>query len=295
MRTAVLLPLLAACGAESPVEGDAAPLAAALAAVPGTNGMTLTADGAGTPGNTVTFTITGAAPGERVYLALGTAEQVGALCPPVLGGGCVDLENARLIRTVDADGSGVATLTTTAPSLIVPGGSSVFQAVSASATSNTVLRFNRQLSGSITLAQSLVGQTSASAGGSRGIYGPDIQSDGTGFSICQAGYAVVDDPLTTVTPCAGCDFVFGSDTPGAPGVEWSDNGSACVDFLGADLAAYYGGLTYGLAVGLDYDYGTASLGIQYPGYTSWVLSYPASFGAAGRFEAVAYTVPYGTY
>lgn len=290
-----LASLLFGCGVDAP---PAAPTdgVTGLAPPPGTYGLTLDADGTATPGSTITLAVAGALPGEPVFFALGRAEQPGALCPPVLGGGCVDLSNPTLVGRETADPSGRATLSLTVPGSVPPGGARRFQAVSPSATSNTVLRFRPQPSGTVTSAVALFGQLSPTPGGSRGYLGRRFEGDATGHTRCAAGYFVPDDPLGGTTPCPDCEFAFGSPTL-AGGAEFPDLGSACVDLLGVDLAASYS-FPYALAFGFDVDYGTVDIGYHFPGIpgTVWAYTpYPVTFDAMGRFDATLYAYAAGTY
>jgi hypothetical protein len=67
------------------------------------------------PGQAATFTVTGAQPGQQVYLG-GSAAPLGAgPCPAIGGGLCLDLVQPTLLGTAQADGAGVATLSLFAP------------------------------------------------------------------------------------------------------------------------------------------------------------------------------------
>jgi len=74
------------------------------------------------PGQSASFTVAGAAPGELVYIGRSTATGSGP-CPPLLGGLCLDLDapTTALLGTAIADATGTAVLTVTVPS-IAPGG-----------------------------------------------------------------------------------------------------------------------------------------------------------------------------
>jgi hypothetical protein len=70
-----------------------------------------------TRGSTVTVTVTGAAPGQTVYLGGGLAGS-GGPCLPTLGGACIDLAGGlRHLATATADGAGTAQL-----AFVVPNG-----------------------------------------------------------------------------------------------------------------------------------------------------------------------------
>lgn len=60
-----------------------------------------------TPGATMTFSVTGAVPGDRVGFVVGSGDNRDA-CPEVLGGACLDVSGPTVIGTAVADGSGTA-------------------------------------------------------------------------------------------------------------------------------------------------------------------------------------------
>jgi len=68
----------------------------AFAQVPGSNGlMTIETEGDLTPGSTLTVTVSGVVPGERLYLT--TSAQLGSSCPGVVAPYCLDLDSPRVI------------------------------------------------------------------------------------------------------------------------------------------------------------------------------------------------------
>lgn len=269
-------------------------LTAVASAGTGTYGLTLSAQGVAEPGTTLDFSVEGAQPGATVWVALGFQEQVGALCPPVLQGGCVDLASPRLLRTLTADAAGEATFQVTVPSTVARGAAAWFQAVSADATSNTVVRFRTADSGDQTIERVLRGQL-ADDGNRRGYFGFRLLGESTGFDRCAGGFSIGDDPTLAITPCPDCEFAFA--TPGATDwAEWTDAGSACPLLYGTDLAPYYT-FPYPLALGLDLDYGTVDVGVVDATGTSWFgYAAPATFDpGSGRFSATLVSYPYYRY
>lgn len=71
------------------------------------------------PGAPVSYTVSGAAPGARVALAGSTATSGAPVCPPPLGGVCMELLGGyRLLGMRTADASGSATFTLNVPSTV---------------------------------------------------------------------------------------------------------------------------------------------------------------------------------
>lgn len=284
MRLISLLPLLAGCGAADPVDEPVRAVRAVdQAAPPGTYGITLSAEGAAIPGETITFEVSGAQRFETVYVALGFAERLRSLCPPVLNGGCIDLQSPQLLTTLTTDASGIATFTVTVPGTVPPGGTAYFQALTPLSTSNTVRRFNPQPRGSAQVEYGVFGQLSPSVGASRGYLGTREIGDPTGHERCAQGAFIEDDPGSITSGCPGCDFVFGGDA--SPGDEFPDLGSACADLAGVtDFSAW--DFPIGLALAFDYDYGTLDLGYNFAGGTATTWLYtpiPVTIDDAGRF------------
>lgn len=65
------------------------------------------------PGQPVMMQVTGAAPGESVVFMRGSGP--GTTCPPQLRGACLDMANARFLRSITADASGTATFSAVLP------------------------------------------------------------------------------------------------------------------------------------------------------------------------------------
>ncbi len=83
--------------------------------------LTLSLSNTWTPGQPINLHVTGALPGERVYIGRSTSGAAGGPCPAILGGSCLDIESpATLWTTQTADANGEVdwnpTLPGTAPS-----------------------------------------------------------------------------------------------------------------------------------------------------------------------------------
>jgi hypothetical protein len=143
---------LVACNTEEPVDSNAADLATEQAPPPGAGGLTLDVAGVMENGNQMTFTVTGAQPGESVFLIWGRGPSPGALCPGPLGGLCLDVDRPNLLgirqNPLTADAAGTATLTVNAPpaSILPNGFEAWFQAATTrqgtQATSNVIPKWN---------------------------------------------------------------------------------------------------------------------------------------------------------
>lgn len=72
------------------------------------------------PGARSHFVVTGAAPGDTVYLLRGTL-RANATCPPIMAGVCLDLLRPQLVASMAADANGVATFVIHVPASIQPG------------------------------------------------------------------------------------------------------------------------------------------------------------------------------
>lgn len=86
--------------------------------------LTVTMNGSWTPNGQADITITGALPGETIYLTRSTAGSTtnAGPCPPALGGVCVDLDSpVTLWQTLTADPNGDAVYSLTLPGTVSPG------------------------------------------------------------------------------------------------------------------------------------------------------------------------------
>jgi hypothetical protein len=200
---------LAACSTADEASNTAAPMATELAPPPGAGGLSLTVDGVLQPGNTVRFLVTGAQPNQNVFLARGSAEVAGALCPPALSGLCVDLDRAALLTTITANGQGRAQFQVTVPSL--PEGLVVyFQAATGggtAATSNVVAKWNPKDTGAI-MALDLIEEATVSPGSYAGTRGEIYYSIINGLDVCWIEADTTGTGLGPLPACPGCDFGF---------------------------------------------------------------------------------------
>lgn len=305
-RPALALLALTACqGPPTPdVGASAQPVAAAVAPAPGTGGIRLSALGAVTAGASIRFLATGMQPHEEVFLVRGTAEQAGTLCPPALGGRCLDVRGPQLLRRLQADAGGRLQVALRVPAGVGPGASTVFQVATPTATSNPVLRHAPFETGTMAIGFGVHGRLGA-PGSHRAVVGQRFRGDRSGFDRCTMGLPIVDDG--TAPTCPGCDFAFGGSAP-AWAIEFTDRGSACEDTLGVDPVRYYGGYGYtgaGQLLGFDLDHFGGSpgmfIGYRYGGAPPyWTpYAYPVQLDPrTGLFDWAPYTyatVPYGAY
>jgi hypothetical protein len=168
-------------------------------------------------GNAMTFTVTGAQPGEDVFLLFGTDEQVGAVCPPPLNGLCIDLQNARILGipqnplTADAAGTATITLNAPGPGVLPDGFVAWFQAVTTgatAATSNTIGKFN-PLDDSGIMTIDIVEVADVVPGTSYDGNRFEIYySAFNGLDLCVIEWEATSTGLGSLPPCAGCDFAF---------------------------------------------------------------------------------------
>jgi hypothetical protein len=81
------------------------------------------------PGDQVTFTVTGANPGETIHVARSLAGEGAGPCLGTASAACLGILNPSIQGTVNADANGVATLTQTLPLFLTIGTNVAFQAV----------------------------------------------------------------------------------------------------------------------------------------------------------------------
>ncbi|MFT5454503.1 MAG: hypothetical protein ACI9K2_000980 [Myxococcota bacterium] len=117
VRSSILALALAGCTAPTP-SMTLAPADSTASGV-ARGGLTLTIDGGLYWGETATWSVSGAAPDERVYFVYSTAGELDdGFCPGPLGGTCMDLAPpARLFDNRPADAEGVARGSFTFPDL----------------------------------------------------------------------------------------------------------------------------------------------------------------------------------
>jgi hypothetical protein len=97
-----LLPLLVLAAACTPVDPGQLP-------PPGEGGLQLIANGA-LPGQLSAFVVTGAQPGQALYVGGSTYPLGDGACPPLADGLCLELESPFLLGAGVADAAGVATI-----------------------------------------------------------------------------------------------------------------------------------------------------------------------------------------
>jgi hypothetical protein len=223
---------LAACSTADEANNTAAPMATELAPPPGAGGLRLVVDGVLQPGNTVRFLVTGAQPGQNVFLARGTAELPGALCPPALSGLCVDLDRATLLTTLTANGQGRAQFQATVPRL-AEGLEVYFQAATGgatAATSNVVGKWNPKDTGAI-MALDLLEEAVVSPGSYVGTRSEIYYSIINGLDVCWIEADTSGTGLGPLPACTGCDFAFALTLENFRDVSVSGD---CIDLLAFD-------------------------------------------------------------
>lgn len=123
--------MLASCEVESPDALDPELLPAEQAPLPQTFTLAVSAIQGGQP---ATFTITGAPPNTTLKLARAVGGGIGAgPCPPVLGGGCLDITGPQGLElfpfNLTTNAAGSASITITVPATVPDGVPVGFQAV----------------------------------------------------------------------------------------------------------------------------------------------------------------------
>jgi hypothetical protein len=284
---------LAGCAVDTDLSDAPAALPGEQAPPPGAGGLTLGADGILEPGTQIAFRVTGASPNATVYLVRGTGESVGALCPAVLSGLCVDVTSPRLLTTVQANAQGVATFRATIPNL--PDGTQAFiqaaEGGATAATSNVVARYNPASNaasptglGSATFTLLELAQVSQAAG----YQGARIeQYDSTlysGVDACAIASDAVGTNLGAYPTCAGCTFAFSATLSNyQDGSRFGD----CRRILGVDVTTLQP-FTYGIGYQPNYaipGYGTYNVAMGYnPANQAWSWMTEARFSPAnGQF------------
>lgn len=104
MRTLLLLSL-AACSADATM----------VRPPPGPGNIDLVAPAQVTAGDVVQFSVTGATPGTTVFLGASVRGYGNGVCPPLLGGLCLDILQPILVGTTTANASGEATFGVSLP------------------------------------------------------------------------------------------------------------------------------------------------------------------------------------
>lgn len=260
---------------------------------PPARGLGLEAEGLAEPGEHLQFQVVGGTPGATVYLAVGRDERLGATCPAALAGACLDLDAPHLVGTATADAAGEARFTVRVPATFPPASTAWFQAASPGTTSPTVARVSLAPSGQRWSEVGVFGRLNPAPGRSTAVRGWRIRGDDDARDLCVYGSEIAD-VVRTLSPCPGCDFVFGSpDSRGS--VELVDGGSACLDAVGVDPAS--GPRATGLVVGLDLDRRRLFTGYTDPGgFTVWYgYPSPVTLDPSGRFASAAPRVYWGAY
>lgn len=300
----VLAGLTAGCDPQTaPGEAGASARVAVGGFTPG--GLALSIEGAALPGETLDVRVSGALPFDTVWLGRGTGRQTGAVCPPVLGGGCLDVAQPVVQGTVTADGSGNATVQVQVPTNIPPGAEGWFQAVTSTASSNVVPKFNPFERGQV-FAELFIEGVYRPGGGSEGAYGLELFGGRTGLDWCRWGIAFVEDPGAPHTPasCPRCDFLFGTGTPDIQETDLTLAGD-CSLLIGAPAPV---GTNGNLSIGWKGNSGLV-FNTRYPGDTSayfaaWLsdASVNTFDPVTGRFRArsdyssaYGYGTPYASY
>lgn len=221
-------------------------------------GLDLDVDSHLDEGAPLVFTVTGAQPGQTVYIGASPTAGSDTVCPPILGGKCIDLVDPVLLAVGRADGTGTFTYSTVAPPTR-DGSLFHFQAAArgarkASSVSTVRTRynpasssFNRTFQGSANveiLGIHLLdaGRTFSPAGLFQSAY---VNTAGYDVCVWQAG--VIGAASAPPTPCADCEFTFDFALQDPAEVESIGD---CLDILGFDPATSVVGV---LPLGFDED------------------------------------------
>jgi hypothetical protein len=209
------------------------------APVPGTGGLTLNVNGTLDGNSTLQFQVTGAVPNQAVVLVRGATEQTAATCPPQLGGLCVDIVNAVVLRTATANAAGTASFSINVPATLPEGATHNFQAAQGGATpgtSNVVHRYNpwstaAAPTGLGSYNVTLVEVATVAAGtGLQGVHQETFNAtQAAGVDACTILGNEIGTGLTTSPPCPACLFAYDVTISGF--VDVSDFGD-CDDVLG---------------------------------------------------------------
>ncbi len=236
--------------------------------------LNLSVDSILEPGEPVVITVTGAFPGQTVYVGVAAATLPDALCPAVLNGLCIDLVDPRLIVQGLADANGELSLTAQAPN--TPDGEAfTFQAAARGArkpaqVSNTVTRYNplstyanRTNNGSA--AYDFFGGhvIDSRATSPFGLVDIDV-TRADGLDVCAVSQVWNGAATTVSEPCPECEFAF--DFVVADVTDRTLNGD-CAKLLGVEATDFF---STGIAIGFDED---------------------ASFGSGAYGQLMFYYVP----
>jgi hypothetical protein len=287
---------LTGCAVDADVDAstsDPAAMATEQAPPPGAGGLTLEVDGILEPGTQVSFRVTGASANASVYLVRGAGEAVGAFCPAVLQGLCVDVTSPRLLATVQANAQGVATFRATIPNL--PDGTQAFlqaaEGGAAAATSNVVPRYNPASTaaaptglGSVSFTLLELAQVNPVIGyqGARlEQYNSTLYTD---VDACSIASDAVGTNLGAYPPCAACTFAFAATVSNY--TDASRFGD-CQRILGVDVTTLQP-FTYAIGYQPNYTvpgYGPLNVAMGYdPARQAWSWISEARFSQAnGQF------------
>ncbi len=261
-------------------------------AAPGAGGLTLDIDGAAVPGSTITFTVSGAAPGQTVFVGGSTLDPVDDTCPAVLRGLCLNLDQPVLLGQGVADSSGEFTVSRTVPNPS-PGTLIQFQAAAvrgraAPATSIAKAKLVENVTGSVEVALGQLLFANLADGTGEGFDFFSFFSTTAGLTTCYVETETTAAPVTGFAGCPSCEFSWEL-TPGAT-VEYESVGG-CEAFYGFDLSLP---ILPVRGLGIDTDYGSAPYPVAWVDYGFGFVPYAyAYWNPAGlAYWSYGYT---GTY
>jgi hypothetical protein len=279
MRVVAAALLLVGCDAEVPT---AARLADKEPMPPQAFDLDLEVDGALVRGGTMTFTVTGLAPGQRVFVVGSPVRAPGGTCPPWLGGRCVELERPRHLGTASADATGTARLARTVPSLAEDRW--WFQAAAARPSpgvSDVVGRYVKRHGAFFPVVfQSLIATQDTIEGS---LMEAGAWADTRNYVdhpwACYLRTPLTAAPVETTVPCPGCEYTWRVelDQP----FEELELDAECQSYFGHDAAFFdalfapsasggterdggWAGYAGGSEWGIDLDWYDSSAGTVYP-------------------------------
>lgn len=156
LHSLAALALVGCAGANvEPASQQAGLLPTELAAAPGAGGLGLSVLGDLTPGDPVVIIVTGAKPGQTVFVGASTSAAANAFCPAALAPLCMSIPAPNLLGSGPADANGQFAVTVPAPPSS-PGTTWYFQAAAAGAvavraTSDVVAGQNPAVDGGATV------------------------------------------------------------------------------------------------------------------------------------------------
>ncbi len=261
-------------------------------AAPGAFGLTLDIEGAAIPGTTMTFTVSGAAPGQTVFIGGSTLDPIDNNCPAVLRGLCLNLDSPVLLGQGVADGNGEYTVSRTVPNA-APGTVIQLQAAAvrggaAPATSLAKAKLVPNAAGSLEAAFGQILFANLVDGTGAGFDFFSVFSTTAGLTTCYLETETTAAPLPPLGGCPACEFAWAI-TPGA--TFEGESAGGCEAFYGFDVSTPALNIR---GLGIDTDYGTAPYPVAWIDYGTGFVPFAAAYwNPAGiAYWTYGYTATY---